>query len=507
MILIYVARKYQVSYKWLSRNYLVSSNEAKRLLQDYVEKHGTGLAVLYSISGFVKNNPSSYHVRLVSKPKLEEAKLDFDGNCSVQVYSVQSCIPKDPAALWNAEFVQAEELFKQPVAIDNCLRDNRLCGVLNSFVKRNGGAEPVKVAAHPVKSLGSGLSKFISAIKPGNDAQSEEKKFQQSTTTTGPRSSSMTKEVKAEPYAHASNTADEKTAPEKEKYPQSAADKKKAHVDQNSNRSSATLANMWGRAKPKPDNTLTETTNAASNSAAIAAAQTKVNEVSHCDSSDDDGQQVNTKRAGNRKRRVVFDFSDEEDELGDAVNLASPDLPNKKPAITMKQDADSPMLEKKTLFVEGNVEDKPKIVNKKDEKNNDLSLSEEPSRANNGNKSDASCNASKQNKGNDVSIDDKMANAAPVLPKRRKVLKTRINERGREVTDVVWEDEGVDSKSASDTSKETENSVKTEVNRFPATKKSPALATNPPQGGKGGNKKAGIKDPKQGNILSFFKKA
>ncbi|KAG9151596.1 hypothetical protein Leryth_024069 [Lithospermum erythrorhizon] len=71
MILIYVARKYQVSYKWLSRNYLVSSNEAKRLLQDYVEKHGTGLAVLYSISGFVKNNPSSYHVRLVSKPKLE----------------------------------------------------------------------------------------------------------------------------------------------------------------------------------------------------------------------------------------------------------------------------------------------------------------------------------------------------------------------------------------------------------------------------------------------------
>ena len=54
-----------------------------------------------------------------------EAKQEFDGNCSVHVYSVQACIPKDPAALWNAEFVQAEELFRQPPTMDNCLRDNR----------------------------------------------------------------------------------------------------------------------------------------------------------------------------------------------------------------------------------------------------------------------------------------------------------------------------------------------------------------------------------------------
>jgi hypothetical protein len=56
---------------------------------------------------------------------LAVAKQEFNGNCSVQVYSVQACIPKDPAALWNAEFVQAEELFKQSFTVDNCLRDNR----------------------------------------------------------------------------------------------------------------------------------------------------------------------------------------------------------------------------------------------------------------------------------------------------------------------------------------------------------------------------------------------
>lgn len=53
-----------------------------------------------------------------------EAKQEFDGKCSVQVYSVQAGIPKDPATLWNAEYVQAKELFKQP-SLDNCLGDNR----------------------------------------------------------------------------------------------------------------------------------------------------------------------------------------------------------------------------------------------------------------------------------------------------------------------------------------------------------------------------------------------
>lgn len=43
----------------------------------------------------------------------------------MQVYSVQTCIPKDPATLWNAEFVQTEELFSQPATAENCLRDNR----------------------------------------------------------------------------------------------------------------------------------------------------------------------------------------------------------------------------------------------------------------------------------------------------------------------------------------------------------------------------------------------
>ena len=49
----------------------------------------------------------------------------IDGHVSIHVYSIQPAIPKDPAEIWSAEYVQSEELFRQPPELDNCLRDNR----------------------------------------------------------------------------------------------------------------------------------------------------------------------------------------------------------------------------------------------------------------------------------------------------------------------------------------------------------------------------------------------
>lgn len=54
-----------------------------------------------------------------------ETREEFGGTFSIQVYSVQACIPKETAVIWNSEFVQAEELFNQPPTLENCLRDNR----------------------------------------------------------------------------------------------------------------------------------------------------------------------------------------------------------------------------------------------------------------------------------------------------------------------------------------------------------------------------------------------
>lgn len=42
-----------------------------RLLQEFVEKKGSKLEVVYTLSGWLKNNPSVYHIRLASRNKLE----------------------------------------------------------------------------------------------------------------------------------------------------------------------------------------------------------------------------------------------------------------------------------------------------------------------------------------------------------------------------------------------------------------------------------------------------
>lgn len=40
-----------------------------RLLEEFVEKHGDGFVVIYSLSGWLKNN-ATYHIRLVPKHML-----------------------------------------------------------------------------------------------------------------------------------------------------------------------------------------------------------------------------------------------------------------------------------------------------------------------------------------------------------------------------------------------------------------------------------------------------
>jgi len=59
-----------------------------------------------------------------SRDTLTEAKEGFDEPASQHVYSVQPCLPKDPAQLFSAEYLQAQELFMQPRDVDNCLRDH-----------------------------------------------------------------------------------------------------------------------------------------------------------------------------------------------------------------------------------------------------------------------------------------------------------------------------------------------------------------------------------------------
>lgn len=42
-----------------------------RLLQEFVEKHSDELEVIYTVSGWLKNDPQTYCVKLASKHKLQ----------------------------------------------------------------------------------------------------------------------------------------------------------------------------------------------------------------------------------------------------------------------------------------------------------------------------------------------------------------------------------------------------------------------------------------------------
>ncbi|XP_058773782.1 uncharacterized protein LOC131647995 [Vicia villosa] len=481
-----------VSYKWLSRSYMVSSDEAKRLLHEFVQKHEGGLEVVYALSGWLKSTHPSYHIRLVAQPKLAEAQQEFDGHCSVQVYSVQASIPKDPAVLWNAEFIQAEELFKQPPSVDNCLRDNRFCGISSSFVRRNVDGQP---AVSATKNTAP-----ISIAKVDHTSQNVVKNVKSEINGTGNKG---VHDNISKPIA------------EKQKSLPVPTGKKKGQADKNSSATGGSLASFWGRpsTKPKPCSVPAENSNLISNPAeATENAQTCAHETVDCDSDDDDNQGVILRRPSNRKRRVVFDLSDEDEDI---ISLASPDVPSKQPPQDSRQN-DKKSLEKTTLNFDLQVEHKPLV---KEEKATEKKVFQPPredlsimSKCTSNGKSSTE---KLQSSAPEISVNkDSVKKAAPGSPKRRKVMKTRIDEKGREVTEVVWEGEETEPKKAdadaakkadAGAAKKADNKASTNaINSAPATKKPPATSNAT---GKGGSKKAGnAKDPKQGNILSFFKK-
>ena len=170
-------------------------------------------------------------------------------------------------------------------------------------------------------------------------------------------------------------------------------------------------------------------------SVATEDAQTSARETGECDSGDDDNQDLTLRRSSNRKRRVVFDFSDEDE---DAVNLASPELPKKQVSQDSRQN-DNKSSEKATLNFDMKIENKSRAKEEKasDQKANQP-FREEISVINKCTSTGKSSTEKLQSCAPEISVNkDSLNNAAPGSPKRRKVMKTRIDERGREGTYVL----------------------------------------------------------------------
>ncbi|CAD5178263.1 unnamed protein product [Musa acuminata subsp. malaccensis] len=504
-----------VSYKWLSRNFSVSSNYAKRLLREFAEKHCNELEVIYTLSGWLKSEPQAYCVKLASTYKLEEVKQVFKDNCSVQVYSVQACIPSDLAVIWNAEFVQAEELFNQPLTEGNCLRDNRqvtftlFCGVSNSFVKRIVDGKHVGAAAPwPMNGKRVAIeSKGISTVK-GQPIQHPQ---QGSGAKNGMQSSIAVSSDNSEKVAL--DAASKVTKPPliKESVSGGNTGKNKGQNVKSSSGTTSSLASLWGNAsaKSKPAAPAAETAIDTSIAAATAEAQICAHEALDAANSEDEDHHNNHKRERNsvsgRKRRVFLDFSDDDDEEENVTSLSSPDVFKGKHAAESLPKTESLLDRSKPNTAEPKGDRLSDGLDSTKGKNSSL-----PSDADERIASITMGGISLKKKTNSYNQGDTDKNNKDVAttstsPKRRKVLKTRIDDRGREVTEVIWEGETADSNMP-----EKNISVNDSANRPPVANKAQAAgiaaSTNP---GKGGNKKpgkGGLKDAKQGNILSFFKR-
>ncbi|OAY81625.1 DNA polymerase delta subunit 3 [Ananas comosus] len=495
-----------ITYKWLSRNFSISSNCAKGLLQEFVKKHGEELEVIYTLSGWLKSNPQTYCVKLASGLKLEDVRKEFKDTCSIQVYSVQACIPKDVAVLWSAEFVQAEELFNQPSNEENCLRDNRFCGVSNSFVKRTVNGKHVSpTPPKPVIATGAAWqSKSSSILK---DQTVHVQPPQQG--LSGQSSSKHESTDKSDIATSANINTANKLPPVKEPTVAVLTSKQKDKNGKDSLGNTGSLASLWGRAsaKSKPPNSATETTNDIPSVSVTAEAQIRAKEAANAASSDDE-HDANLRRESNhasgRKRRVVFDFSDDDDEEN-VVSLASPDSPKKHVA------AASTNAENLTLK-ETSLAQKRETLEKRQENvkglNSDLSSKANMSSGGNSSNGGITLKLKNQSDNSEPNANenntDQTTNAASASPKRRKVLKTRIDERGREVTEVVWEGESAPSEKT-DKHTATDNAGNRPT---AANKRQAAVSSNLPSKTAGNKKpaKAGGKDAKQGNILSFFRK-
>lgn len=173
-----------------------------------------------------------------------------------------------------------------------------------------------------------------------------------------------------------------------------------------------------------------------------ADAQISAREALDAASSDDD-EQYSRKRESNgeisRKRRVVFDFSDDEDDNENVVSLASPDPPKRQPVLDSTDETKNLAVEEKKLNFEEKKGEKLEIKKQKTTESDSRAQLKVDSEAASKNINTMISSSEKiqshilegledQHKKNQAS------DAAHTSPKRKKVLRTRIDERGREGT-------------------------------------------------------------------------
>ncbi|KAH7443427.1 hypothetical protein KP509_02G033900 [Ceratopteris richardii] len=433
----------------------------------------------------------------------------LEGHISIHIYSIQPSLPKDPAALWSAEYVQSEELFRQPSDLDNCLRDNRFSAVSCSAVTRKVTETSLTGTASKVSAKPSGADKLPIPTSGNKIAAPSRSPQKQSTVQTevsaapGHISAQSKRDGDGDSTIDLGNTSKGPGTLERPGSKPGPVSKKKT----TGTGDGGSLANLWGRAGSKLKPVQAEApAGLAPNSGNIETSELAPDPFSD-DSDDEDATHFAHLRRGDMKnkskrtRRMVLDddSSDENNvelEEENIISLSSPEVPKERPEKSTIPVKNGKGFGIPVLPLDRVKDDTPVIESKKSEDGKILQV-------------DARASESAP-----AAVNGTSTASAPEL-KKRKVLKTRIDERGREVTEVIWETESPASKdnknedNTSNCADVSHGTVQLEPVEIPNIKLNAKATAGKTTGTKatGGKSSAKIsKDSQQGRISSFFKK-
>ncbi|KAL2632121.1 hypothetical protein R1flu_016807 [Riccia fluitans] len=523
-----------ISYKWLSRKFSISSNIAKRLLERFVTQNPQlDLEIVYAVSGYSKTDPEYYSIQLVPKSRLEGARAALKENPSVHVYSVQRCLPKDPAQLWSADFVQSLELFNEPPDVSNCLRDNRFSAVAcdaiqRSLARRSSGSTSSPQASapdikphvgphtHPARPVSDVRQSSLFPKHAGVDMKPVKHEIPAASpaqVNLPPKEAcSDIKPIKNEPPPGSEPNVN---AP-KPSILSPATGKRKASGSgpPSGGNGGGAISNLWGKAASKPKVPSPPRATEPPPAVMVAGvAEARIQAMEAGVYSDEDVEQhalSRTRKSTGRRRMIVEDDDSGNEEAAEdeemIVRLATPDSPQDiKPQVCNGQTIPTRIGSKRS-----EVHPKPTTPELEPPSNilqdkNTMSHNPQPAKS-----------VKKEEEADEKS--NSIARESPGSrggPKRKKVMHTRIDEKGREVTEVVWVTEGEESvandqtrqlataKHAAPTNKESDSKTSAERSR-PAAKPNAAPSKAPAaKGGKSTGKSGG---KHQGSIMSFFKK-
>ena len=172
-----------VSFKYVAREFGLGAAQARRRVAEVARAceagEGPKIDKVYVLSGFTKAPSRRHVVQLVSSAKLDAAERALDEVTSKYIYSVQPCVLRDASALWSSDYEQMHALFGEPRDAVNNLRDNSLSALTCRSVRRvvaghpgTGPAPSGPATAKPAAGTGAAASAAVATAVASRAAPS-----------------------------------------------------------------------------------------------------------------------------------------------------------------------------------------------------------------------------------------------------------------------------------------------------------------------------------------------